>query len=88
MKVQLPKESIYLVASQPDYESAAIIAAFKTKNGAEKFIEKCKQIINAGDEIEFIGTGRYTYLLDDHSLDSLKIIESETSGENIPFFNK
>ena len=41
MKVQLPKESIYLVASQPDYEAAAIIAAFKTKNGAEKFIEKC-----------------------------------------------
>jgi hypothetical protein len=94
MKVQLPKESIYIVAHVKDFETPDIIAAFKTKQSAEKFIKACqKKWAHArieGDEIELVGEkGSFTLDFDGYTgPNDLKIIESETNGIDTPFFNK
>ena len=46
--LKLPKDSIYLVISAVEYEGYDVLAAFKTKQLAEKFVDECMRLLKDG----------------------------------------
>lgn len=97
MKVQLPKESVYIVVYQEDYESPDILAVFNTQQSAENFIQKLQKNIhnaiqlNEDTQITLVDSNnKYIHRFDKYS--NLNKIQLYTrfiaKSHDIPFFNK
>lgn len=89
--LKMPKETVYVVGYwHSTNDMWAMVAVFKTKQSAEQFINECIQIESTGGKLKFRNKlGKIVQLLDGYShARNLRVLETETYGEEIPFFNK
>ena len=85
--LKLPKDNIYLVAHIVKFEGYDVLAAFKTKNAAQKFVDACKKMFEKDKDTE-LHFGEHT--IDKYDIDKIKILGScwTTDSAEVPFFNK
>lgn len=91
--LKIPKDEVCIVGYfHQSYDQFMVLAVFKTKESAERFINECKEIEKAGNKLKFKNKlGKTVSLFGDDKYArarDLRVLEQEAYEFYFPFFNK
>lgn len=86
VKLQEPREVVYLVVTTLDNGDLTVVAAFTKSDTAERFIDKCGELVSSGQDVRF-GSFTITNKTRLEIYNACCVTNGKTTGiEEVPLF--